>query len=105
LGLLVVGALTLAFDRQIAEALVRVSLAILELKKQSDYCVKYPPGLGTSFPKPFRRLPDLRAMVGRSGCLDGYRIWPRLARALSGLLRQTGSKTAIDPSVHGAQLC
>jgi len=40
LGLLVVGALTLAFDRQIAEALVRVSLAILEWKKQSDYMRK-----------------------------------------------------------------
>jgi hypothetical protein len=43
LGLLVVGALTLAFDRQIAEALVRVSLAILELKKQSDYKREIPP--------------------------------------------------------------
>jgi hypothetical protein len=42
LGLLVVGALTLAFDRQIAEALVGVSLAILVLKKQSATCVKYP---------------------------------------------------------------
>jgi hypothetical protein len=43
LGLPVVGALTLAFDRQIAEALVGVSLAILVLKKQPDYQRKIPP--------------------------------------------------------------
>jgi hypothetical protein len=48
LGLLVVGALTLAFDRQIAEALVGDSLAILELKKQSDYLRKIPPVLARS---------------------------------------------------------
>jgi hypothetical protein len=42
LGLPVVGALTLAFDRQIAEALLGVSLAILVLKKQPDYQRKIP---------------------------------------------------------------